>query len=85
MKDNWKFNINIYAKAYLFSKIVNKLRVIIWYNRVESTVFLIEFNKLDMIYIDSINFLYKYKHNIFKETVHDNHYIDVNLPVSINE
>ena len=38
-----------------------------------------------MIYIDNINLLHKYKCDIFEKVIYNNHYIDVNLPVSINK
>ena len=67
MKSSKEFNVNIYIKAYLFSEIINKLKITIKYNEVRDIIFLIEFHKSDMIYTDSIDFLYKQKCNIFKK------------------
>ena len=85
MKSSWEFNINVHVKTYLFSEIADKLKIIIWYNKVRSTVFLIEFHESGVIYTDSINFLHRYKHGIFWEAVHNNHYINAILLVSVNE
>ena len=65
MQNNWEFDINIYAKVYLFSKITDKLRVTIWYNEVRSTIFPIKFNESGVVYTDSINFPHKHKCGIF--------------------
>ena len=72
-------------KIYLFSEVTDKLKVIIQYNKIRSTVFLIKFNKPGTVYTDSINFPYKHKCDIFKETVYNNHYIDVDFLININE
>ena len=85
MKDSWEFDINVHAKAYLFSEITDKLKAIIWYNEIRSTVFLIEFNESDVVYTDSINFLYKHEHGIFWKAVHNNHHIDTDFFMSVNE
>ena len=85
MKGSWELDINIYTKTYLFSKIIDELRVIIWYNGVRSTVFLIEFNESDAVYTDSINFSHKHKCDIFWEVIHNNHHIDADLSVGIDE
>ena len=65
VKGSWELDINVYTKTYLFSKVTDELRITIWYNEVGSTVFLIEFSELNVIYIDSINFLHKHKCDIF--------------------
>ena len=75
----------MYIKAYLFLKIADKLKVIIWYNKIKRIIFLIEFNKLDAVYTNSINFLHKYKYDIFKKAIHNNHYINTNFFVNFNE
>ena len=85
VKDNWKFDINIHVKTYLFSEVADKLKAIIWYNKIRSTVFLIKFHESDAVYTDSINFLHKYECGVFWEAVHNNHHIDANLPIGINE
>ena len=83
MKNNWKLNINVHVKTYLFPEVTDELGIIIWYNEVGSTVFLIEFNESDVIYTDSINFLHRYECGVFWEVIHDNHHIDADLPVGI--
>ena len=85
MKDSWELDINIHMKTYLFSKITDKLKVIIWYNEVKSTVFLIEFDESDVIYTDSINFSHKHKYDVFWKAVHNNHHINADFSVDINE
>ena len=85
MKNSWEFDINVQAKTYLFPEITDKLKITIWYNEIRSTVFLIEFHESNAVYTDSINFLHKHKCGIFWETVHNNHHIDTNLSMSINE
>ena len=65
MKGSWELDINVHVKIYLFSEIADKLKIMIWYNGVKSTVFLIKFNKSDMIYTNSINLLYRYEHDVF--------------------
>ena len=85
MKDNRKFNVNVYMKAYLFSEVTDKLRTTIRYNEVEGTVFLIEFCKPDVIYTNSINFLHKYECGIFEKVIHDNYHIDVDFFVNVDE
>ena len=65
MKDSWEFDINVYVKTYLFSEVADELKIMIWYNEVESTVFLIEFSEPDAVYTDSINFSHRYKCGIF--------------------
>ena len=85
MKDSKKLNINVYMKIYLFSEVADELRTIIWYNEVRSTIFLIKFNESDVVYTDSINFLHKYECDIFWEAVYNNHHIDADFSVNINE
>ena len=85
VKGSWEFDINVHVKAYLFLEFADKLETIIWYNEVESIIFLIEFNELNVVYTDSINFLHKYKCDIFWEVIHDNHYINADLSVNIDE
>ena len=85
MKNSWKFNINVYAKAYLFSEITDKLRAIIRYDEIRGIVFLIKFSESDAVYTDSIDFLYKHKCGIFKEAIHNNHHINANLSISIDK
>ena len=85
MKNSWEFDINIHVKAHLFSEITDKLRIIIKYNKVRDTVFPVKFNESDTVYTDSIDFSYKHKHDIFKKAVHNNHYININFSVDINE
>ena len=85
MKDSWELDINVYAKAYLFSEITDKLEIIIWYNEIRSTVFLIKFCELGAVYTDSINFPYKYECGVFWEAVHNNYYINANFPVGVDE
>ena len=65
MKDSWKFNINIHVKIYLFLKLTNELKIMIWYNEVESIIFLIKFSEPDMVYTDSINLSHKHEYDIF--------------------
>ena len=75
MKNNEEFDINVYAKAYLFSEITDKLKITIRYNKVKNIIFLIEFCESNAVYTDSINLLHKHKYNIFEKTVHNNHHI----------
>ena len=84
MKDSKELNINVYMKTYLFSEIADKLRITIWYDKVKSTVFLIEFSELNVVYTDSINFLHKYKCNVFWETIHNNHHINADFLVGVD-
>ena len=65
VKGSWEFDINVYAKIYLFPEITDKLEATIWYNKVRSTVFLIEFCKPNVAYTDSINFLHRHECGIF--------------------
>ena len=85
VKSSWEFDINVHVKAYLFSEITDKLEIIIWYNEVRSTVFLIKFGEPDVVYTDSINLLHRHKHGIFWEAVHNNHHIGADFPVGIDE
>ena len=85
MKSSGELDINVYMKAYLFSEITNKLRTMIRYNEVRSVIFLIEFCESDMIYTDSIDFLYKHKCDIFKKAIHNNHHIDADFSVNVDE
>ena len=85
MKNSEEFNVNVHIKAYLFSKITDKLKIMIRYNKVRGIIFLIEFCESDAVYTDSINFLHKHKCGIFKNAVYDNHYINADLSVSIGE
>ena len=85
MKSGEKLNINVYTKVYLFLKITDKLRITIRYNEIRNIIFSIEFYKSGMIYTDSINFLHKHKYSIFKKAVHNNHHIDADFLMSIDE
>ena len=85
VKDNWELNINVHVKTYLFLEITDKLKVIIWYNKVKSIVFLIELSESDVAYTDSINLSYRHKCNIFKKIIHNNHHIDANLLINVNK
>ena len=77
--------MNVHAKAYLFSEIIDELKTTIWYNKIESIVFLIEFNELGAVYTDSINFLYKHKCNIFWEVIYNNYHIDADFLINVDE
>ena len=85
VKDSREFDINIHVKAYLFPKIADELEAIIWYNKVGSTVFLIEFDESNVTYTDSINLLHKYECGVFWEVIYDNHHIGADLPVGVDE
>ena len=85
MKNDEEFDVNVYTKAYLFLEITDKLRTTIRYNGVRGTIFLIEFYESGAVYIDSINFLHKHEYGIFEKAVHNNHHIDTNLSVDIDE
>ena len=85
MKGSWEFDINVYAKIYLFSEITDKLRITIWYNEVKSTIFLIKFDESGAVYTDSINFLHRHKCGIFWEAVYNNHHINADLLIDVNE
>ena len=79
-----KLDINVHVKIYLFSEIIDELGATIWYNRVGSTVFSIEFSKPGVAYTDSINLPHRHEHSIFWEAVHDNHHIGADLPVGVD-
>ena len=85
MKSNKELDINVHAKAYLFSEVADELKATIWYNEVRSTIFPIEFDEPDAAYTDSINLPHRHEHGIFWEAVHDNHHINADLPMNINE
>ena len=85
VKGSRELDINVHAKAYLFSEIADELEAIIWYNGVGSTVFLIEFGEPDVTYTDSINLLHRHKHDVFWEVIHNNHYISADFPVGVDE
>ena len=85
VKSSWEFNINVYVKIYLFSEVTDELKITIWYNEVRNIIFLIKFSESDVVYTDSINFLYKHKCGVFWEAVYDNYHINADLLVNINE
>ena len=85
VKSSWELNINVHVKAYLFPEITDKLEIIIQYNRVRSTVFLIKFSEPGAVYTDCIDFPHKHEHDIFWEVIHNNHYIDANLSMNVDE